>query len=331
MTASSSAVSDFIRSARSICWTRLEIVRKNGAIRPVHCVSACKESCSRHAAARRVDGVALPRRKQFGNLFVLAVFMLVISSAGVGDAAPSVISTPWMRDWAKGEPLRKLLQSSTEPSVGYTWQVPPKYVASEAKLTVVGGCVLDLVTVRNHACALITETIPFYYRDEDGDLKVNQTLSEVKSRYVCWGAPFEDVFNDIDRHAFVQFAEGLGARGTIAACGINQLQEIQCFGSNDPSSDAFGNTVCAPKMRCTVCLQRLVSFLHRIRITLISYERCASFQVRLQPKDPALHGRYRGRQSRQKGSTARYLWEDCTGVRRRMTKRPCKIMPTATP
>ena len=53
-------------------------------------------------------------------------------------------------------------------------QVPPSYVNSEAKLTVVGGCILELVTVRNHACALITETEPFYFLDPNSDLLVNE-------------------------------------------------------------------------------------------------------------------------------------------------------------
>ena len=58
---------------------------------------------------------------------------------------------------------------------------------SEAKLTVVGGCILELVTVRNHACALITETEPFYFLDPNGDLLVNEViyLSTYIYLYVC--------------------------------------------------------------------------------------------------------------------------------------------------
>jgi len=165
------------------------------------------------------------------------VVCLLLAVVGCGDAAllPST----------EGGARRELLQSAAAAAAAaaYTWQVPPEYVNSEAKLTVVGGCVLEVVTVRGHACALITETEPFYYLDISGDLLVNETLSSVKSKYVCWGDDFEDLFDYIDRHAFVQFAEGLGARGTLTACAINNLFEIACFGSNDPSVDADGTTI----------------------------------------------------------------------------------------
>jgi len=44
----------------------------------------------------------------------------------------------------------------------------PEYALAEAQLVLDGdGCVLDCIAVYNRACALISETLPFYYFDEE--------------------------------------------------------------------------------------------------------------------------------------------------------------------
>ena len=96
----------------------------------------------------------------------------------------------------------------------------PKYAKKEAALVTEGGCVLDCLAVYNRACALISETLPFYYLDEETQtMKVNESKAETNVRWICWGKEWTNTFAKIDPNAWVSYSEGLGVDKMKTACG----------------------------------------------------------------------------------------------------------------
>jgi hypothetical protein len=66
----------------------------------------------------------------------------------------------------------------------------PEYAQEEAQLVVDGdGCVLDCIAVYNRACALISETLPFYYFDEETKT-VMENASKAETA-IKWQESFE--------------------------------------------------------------------------------------------------------------------------------------------
>lgn len=119
---------------------------------------------------------------------------------------------------------------------------PTEKDQQEAKLVVEGGCVIDLKGVVNRACALITETVPFYYIDvKTQSMQVNESMISTNVRWVCWGSTiWTDPFPDIDRNAFLALAVGQGFKGMITACGIDRSGKLLCYGNNDPTISQEG-------------------------------------------------------------------------------------------
>ena len=122
----------------------------------------------------------------------------------------------------------------------------PAFAEKEAQLMVVGGCVLDALAVYNRACALISETLPFYYLDEESNtIKVNESKAETKIRWQCWGQAWKNNFPKLDPAGFLDYSEGFGMGRMKTACGIEKTgtYKILCFGANNPSQDGDGLVV----------------------------------------------------------------------------------------
>jgi hypothetical protein len=118
----------------------------------------------------------------------------------------------------------------------------PSYAQKEASLVVEGGCVLDCLAVYNRACALISETVPFYYLDPvTKTIEVNESKAETNIKWVCWGAFWKNNFPEIDPNGWVDYSVGFGMGPMQTACGIEfDTWKIICFGANNPSQDSKG-------------------------------------------------------------------------------------------
>uniref|UniRef100_A0A6T7T1W9 Uncharacterized protein n=1 Tax=Hanusia phi TaxID=3032 RepID=A0A6T7T1W9_9CRYP len=112
----------------------------------------------------------------------------------------------------------------------------------ESRLVVSGGCLLDLATSMSRACALITETVPFYYIDPaTRTIKVNQTLTTSDVRWICWGSTYTNPFPNVDVSLYSDFSIGYGFKTLITACGVEiGTNFLACFGANDPSVSSTG-------------------------------------------------------------------------------------------
>jgi len=142
--------------------------------------------------------------------------------------------------------IRCVLLLSLQQIVGVGGQYSgiPNYAQKEAQMVVAGGCTLDAVAVYNRACALISETLPFYYKDEmTNEIKVNESLAETNIRWVCWGQAWKNNFADVNPAGWYNYAVGFGMGRMMTACGIEfDTYKIICFGANNPSQDDQGLT-----------------------------------------------------------------------------------------
>uniref|UniRef100_A0A7S0XQI7 Uncharacterized protein n=1 Tax=Hemiselmis andersenii TaxID=464988 RepID=A0A7S0XQI7_HEMAN len=142
---------------------------------------------------------------------------------------------PWLGGGRREDtPARKLLQQA---SIMNDNEIP-QYDKDEARF-IKKNCAVDVVARINRACAVISETIPFYYVDQETrTLRENATLVSTTIRIVCWGSSdYPDPFADIDKTSYLQFSVGQGFKGMQTACGVNPAFKVQCFGSNDLTQD----------------------------------------------------------------------------------------------
>jgi len=127
--------------------------------------------------------------------------------------------------------LMVLLQAKSV-SGQYAVSGMPEYAQEEAQLVVDGdGCVLDCIAVYNRACALISETLPFYYFDEETKT-VMENASKAETA-IKWQASFKfglEVYyahsmfcNRVDGPESLQGVLGPSLERQLPCCGQGRL------------------------------------------------------------------------------------------------------------